>query len=82
MRAIHEYDCDFSIIGICTCGAVNKCRRMGGCPDQPGHDANLKKFKALLESEKSAATASAALAAERVQTDAAPSAGGTTNAGV
>ncbi len=50
MRPIHETDCDFQIIGICTCGALNKCRRMAGGSSVPGmaeHEANIRKLRDL-----------------------------------
>jgi hypothetical protein len=56
MRAIHESDCDFQIVGICTCGAFNKCRRLGG--HEPGlaeHEATIKKLRDLKRLEHDAA---------------------------
>lgn len=72
MRAIHEHDCDFQIVGICTCGAFNKCRRLGGGSNVPGvaeHEANIKKLRDLQRLERDAA-------ALRVSTDPAAPAGG------
>jgi hypothetical protein len=56
MRPIHESDCDFQIIGICTCGALNKCRRLAGGSAVPGmaeHEANIRKLRDL-QAEKPA----------------------------
>lgn len=56
----HEYDCDYPTLGICTCGAVNMARRSSGTDsDITGHEANLRKFKAALDSEKAAQVAAA-----------------------
>jgi hypothetical protein len=69
MRAIHEHDCAQHTVGVCTCGAFLKCSRMGGgmVPGLAEHEANLKKLRVLLESEKAAAIAPTALPADGVQ---------------
>jgi hypothetical protein len=54
MIARHEYDCDFQLVGICTCGAFLQVARMGTCPGLMEHNANLKKLRELLQSEKKA----------------------------
>lgn len=55
MNVIHEYDCDFQILGVCTCGAFLRVSRSGSCPGLPKHAANLKKLRELLEREKAPA---------------------------
>jgi hypothetical protein len=79
MRVIHEYDCDFQVVGICTCGAINASRRVGG--NDPGvqeHEANIKKMRDLQRLERDA---SALAPADRLPIDASPT-GGATDAGV
>lgn len=79
MRAIHEHDCDFEIIGICTCGALNKCRRLGAGSNVPGmaeHEANIKKLRDLQRLERDARDLG------RVSTDPAAPTGGEANPNV
>lgn len=74
MRAIHESDCDFEIIGICTCGAFNKCRRVAGGANVPGLAEHLAKLKLLRDLQRNAPGG--------VSTEQAPPAGGETSPGV
>lgn len=79
MRPIHDHDCDFQTIGICTCGALNKCRRLGDTSTVPGfqeHEANIKKLRDLQRLERDAAALVGG-----VQNDATP-AGGDAGTGV
>jgi hypothetical protein len=71
MRPIHEHDCDFHFIGICTCGALNKCRRMAGGANVPGmaeHEGNIKKLRDLQSAP-----------AQRVPNDSVPASGESAN---
>lgn len=84
MIVTHEHDCDFQVVGVCTCGAFLKCSRLSGtAPGMVEHDANLKKLRALLEGEKATASVASPVAADRVQDDeSSSSAGGGTGATV
>jgi hypothetical protein len=74
MRAIHEHDCDFEVVGICTCGAFNKCRRVAEGANVPGLSEHLAKLKLLRDLQRNAPSG--------VPTDQTPPAGGETGASV
>lgn len=78
MRATHESDCDFQVVGVCTCGAFNAARRSGTVPGLDEHDRNLKKLRDLQKLEHDAADLAPA---ERVRNEA-PPAGGETGSNV
>lgn len=71
MRPNHEHDCDFHSIGICTCGALNKLRRLADGSNVPGmaeHESNIKKLRD-----------SRSVPAQRVPDDSAPANGESAN---